>query len=148
MNGKKRSKPLQSGLMLVGALSGLLLLAFLWQRGGLPCLFKAVTGLPCLSCGISRALTSAVQGRMAASFRWHPLWPLVPLLLLGYIAQRNDRFPRLARLYRRRQTWVLLLVLLLLCYGLRLYFLFPDNPPMDFDSRALLPRLWRVLLGA
>jgi Protein of unknown function (DUF2752) len=46
---------------------------------GLPwrCPLFALTGLPCPSCGLTRALRLALQGNFAGATRMHPLWFLV-----------------------------------------------------------------------
>lgn len=37
------------------------------------CPFKALTGLPCLTCGATRAVAALLRGDFAASLRFHPL---------------------------------------------------------------------------
>lgn len=46
-----------------------------------PCPFKAITGLPCASCGLTRCATALVQGRWGEAFHWHPVGTLGLLLL-------------------------------------------------------------------
>src|SRR5438105_2664173 len=48
-----------------------------------PCLFKEITGLPCPSCGITRALLLLAHGNLSASLFLNPLGLL---LALGMIA--------------------------------------------------------------
>jgi hypothetical protein len=45
------------------------------QRTPLPfvCPFRALTGLPCLTCGATRAFGALVRGDLRASLRLHPL---------------------------------------------------------------------------
>ncbi len=54
-----------------------LALGGLWARqvGLIPigCLFKAVTGVPCLTCGASRAAVALAHGHAMEAFRLHPL---------------------------------------------------------------------------
>ena len=54
-----------------------LALGGLWARqmGLVPlgCVFKAVTGIPCLTCGASRAALALAHGHPLAAFRLHPL---------------------------------------------------------------------------
>lgn len=49
------------------------------------CLFKHVTGLPCPTCGMTRALCYAVRGDWAQSVACHPLGPLVALALVAWM---------------------------------------------------------------
>lgn len=47
------------------------------------CPFKAVTGIPCPGCGMTRAVMSALRGDFREAFRYHPLWIVaVPLVLV------------------------------------------------------------------
>jgi hypothetical protein len=41
------------------------------------CPLKALTGLPCPGCGITRALVLCAHGQWSAAFEFHPLGPLV-----------------------------------------------------------------------
>ena len=47
-----------------------------WRWVGLPwpsCLFHDVTGLPCVTCGATRATTEFLHGRFLAALEWNPL---------------------------------------------------------------------------
>ena len=47
------------------------------------CPFKAVTGIPCPGCGMTRAVLSACKGDFRGAFYYHPLWIVaVPLVLV------------------------------------------------------------------
>ncbi len=56
---------------------------------GLPwkCPFAVVTGLPCPTCGVTRAVRLALHGDFAGATRMHPLWfvvvPAVVVLLVS-----------------------------------------------------------------
>lgn len=57
--------------------------AFLHPPHGLDiniCWFSATTGAPCPGCGITRAVSSAAHGMIAASWQYHPFG--IPILLL------------------------------------------------------------------
>src|SRR5262245_18046016 len=45
------------------------------------CPFRALTGLPCLFCGLTRAFAYATHGEFAAAFESNPLWWLAALLV-------------------------------------------------------------------
>ncbi len=51
----------------------------------IPCWFNKVTGLPCLTCGITRSLSLCAHGEWYAAFRMHLLGPLIFLLGCGYV---------------------------------------------------------------
>ena len=68
----------------------LLLVAHLPPDGaGVPvCLFRALTGLPCPGCGLTRALSSLIQGHPAAAFSYHP-FAFIVLPLFAMLAAHN-----------------------------------------------------------
>ena len=45
------------------------------------CPFRAITGLPCLFCGLTRAFAYASHGEFAAAFESNPLWWLAAVLV-------------------------------------------------------------------
>ena len=49
------------------------------------CLLKRMTGLPCPTCGLTRAVCSALQGDWAASLGFHPAGILVVVSVLGWV---------------------------------------------------------------
>jgi hypothetical protein len=62
-----------------------LVLATAWFILGLPwpvCLFHRITGLPCLTCGLTRCTIAFFHGNFATAWRWNPL---VFLTLCGVV---------------------------------------------------------------
>ena len=66
------------------------------------CLFKQVTGLPCPSCGTTRAIISLMQGNFRESLFVNPFGIIgslaliiIPFWVLIDIIKRNDSFYRL-----------------------------------------------------
>jgi hypothetical protein len=56
--------------------TGTVALAGVWLALGLPwpyCVFHALTGYPCLTCGATRAAMQFFHGHFLASLRWNPL---------------------------------------------------------------------------
>lgn len=49
-----------------------------------PCFFRLFTGIPCPSCGMTRAFLSLIKLNLRESFYYHPL--LIPSLLAAFIA--------------------------------------------------------------
>lgn len=47
----------------------------------IPCPIKLVTGISCPGCGMTRAYVSLLRWDLEAAFSYHPLWPLLPILL-------------------------------------------------------------------
>lgn len=48
------------------------------------CPFDFFLGIPCPMCGMSRAFFALFRGDTAGAFYYHPLWPLVPAVLIFY----------------------------------------------------------------
>lgn len=55
------------------------------------CLFKAVTGIDCMSCGMTRAYISLLSGDIKAAFYYHPLFWTVPFIYLVLFFRRKFR---------------------------------------------------------
>lgn len=100
-------------LLILGACS-LLLLIWLYVDGYCP--FRRLIGIPCPTCGMSRAWLAAFRLDLASAFQFHPMFWSVPLLIL---------FPLYdGRLFAREKLNGLVLFGLLaayfVCYALRL----------------------------
>ena len=74
-------------LRMAGLLSGLLVAgAFANPLHPLPidlCAFRMLTGLPCPTCGLTRALVRAIQGDFAGSLAMHPAGLIVLAMLVA-----------------------------------------------------------------
>jgi len=46
------------------------------------CIFKEVTGIPCPSCGSTRALGNLIKGNIKEALYWNPLGFLIGLIML------------------------------------------------------------------
>ena len=46
------------------------------------CLWKQVTGWPCLTCGLTRAVCHALHGHFATSVAYHPAGPVAAMALI------------------------------------------------------------------
>jgi len=51
--------------------------------GGLPCVFAAVTGVPCPFCGLTHGVAELGAGHLATAIALHPLAPLAAILALA-----------------------------------------------------------------
>lgn len=60
---------------------------FVMASFGVTCPIKALTGISCAGCGMTRAWLCALKGDFAGAFDYHPLFWTVPLLLGVYAAR-------------------------------------------------------------
>lgn len=85
------------------------------------CPSKVLLGIPCATCGGTRAAVALVQGRLVEAFHWHPVGVVLllsaPLVILWDLhrARRRRHYPalpdhlgwRLAALAAFAATWAL-----------------------------------------
>ncbi len=88
MNSQHRNKLFMRLLLLV--FMGLILV--FWVANGWPCLIKKVAGIPCLTCGMSRAWLCAFRLDLAGAFTYHPMFWSIPVLAGLWIF--IDRIPK------------------------------------------------------
>ena len=83
-------------LLALCVLVGTAMLALSPHSHGPACLVRAITGIPCPGCGLTRSLSSIWHGRWLLSFRYHPLGlPLFGLCLGCLLCAVSDRwYPR------------------------------------------------------
>jgi len=98
------------------------------------CIFRRITGLPCPSCGMTRAYLSLFNGDIGNAFFMHPLFPIVPVIAVLVIVAR----------YRKKhftKVYIAIGIAFIIVYILRMIFLFPHTPPFDYEYGSLLGRL-------
>lgn len=84
--------------------------AALWLALGLPwpvCVFHQLTGLPCLTCGMTRCGIEFFRGHFFAAVKWNPLvfaflWGVIAFDLYAFAAIALRR-PRLRILFRQAE---------------------------------------------
>lgn len=104
-------------MALVGFLAALILVAVL---RGTPCLLRAATGIPCPTCGMTRAWLACFRLEIGVAFSYHPMFWSIPVLALAFLL---DGFPfpgrkataviYLVTLLGFGATWLIRIVLLL-----------------------------------
>lgn len=84
-----------------------LLLAFsaLLFLSPISCPWLSLTGIPCLGCGMTRALLCALRLDFAAAFSYHLMFPAVPLLYLCFLFD--------GRLFKKKWLNILFYVIIL-----------------------------------
>ena len=124
-------------LPIVFFLAGLFVLSFIFQStpmyGVIVCPLRAITGIDCPGCGMSRAFCSISEGNVMHSFIHHPLGLLTYVTFLvimmrnlgEWLLQRRFK-PLLPPRPRRVAIWTALALLLLAWIG-RLTGLIPSS---------------------
>ncbi len=99
-------------LVVVGA--GLGARAFLPRI--LPCPFKTLFGIPCLTCGLTRCCSALAEGRWAEAFHWHSgavaALALSPLVIVWDCARAWRRRPYRALPESNVARWLTLALVL------------------------------------
>ena len=49
------------------------------------CPIRRITGIPCPGCGMTRAFVSLIEFDFSAAFYFHPVFPLVILMIMGFV---------------------------------------------------------------
>ena len=84
-------------LLLAAPLAVIALLASLRpvDDGVTVCPFALITGMACPGCGMTRAASSLIRGDLSTALGYHPLVPLIAILLVGgwawYLLRRSGR---------------------------------------------------------
>ena len=128
------NKYFKFGKVLILVLLGLsIIFLFIKKFGevtGSICLIRGLTGVPCPSCGMSRAIIAVINGDIITAFKFHPLFwlPFVALLL---IVLKRRFF---------KQILIGAIILIMLVYILRMTMLFPHIEPMQYNEKAIFNR--------
>ena len=93
-------KPEKLRLKLVG-LALYFAILILWWQLELPCVFRYLTGIPCPTCGLTRAWLAAFRLDFTAAFLQYPMFWCVPVLVL-YLLLDGRLFP-----HPKLNGWVL-----------------------------------------
>jgi hypothetical protein len=105
---------------------------------GTGCIFAGMTGIPCPGCGITRSIMALLRLDIASSFFYYPVLIPCGVGLAAY-------FNAWVRNGTGSKRWNRFLggmgIVIVVVYVVRMFFLFPDTPPLDFNHRAMLPQV-------
>jgi hypothetical protein len=63
----------------LGVITAVLVVSVVWRPpddgGFVLCLFRRLTGLPCMGCGLTRSFCACAKGELARAAAFHPLGP-------------------------------------------------------------------------
>lgn len=93
------------------------------------CLFYNTIGIPCFTCGMTRAYMRLLHLDIGGAFTYHPLFFMVPVIL--FIKEKKGLY--------------IVFGIFLVVWLLRMYLYFPNVEPMVFNDKALYIRILRFL---
>ncbi len=105
------------------------------------CLVKNLTGMPCPTCGMTRAFKSVIRFDFESAFEWHPLFWMIPFLAIVVILRKHPHYKK----FNSTVFWVVVSLIFISVYVVRMIFLFPDEAPLDFEPNGLIPFIFRTI---
>lgn len=112
---------------------GLISIVYYLFFGKSICLFYNIYGISSPSCGMTRAYIHLLKLDIKKAFYYHPLFWLVPFLIITYS-------------YKNKKYFYFITTIFLLVWIIRLYMYFPNKEPFMFNENALIPRLYNKLM--
>lgn len=89
------------------------------------CIFYRFLGIPCPTCGITRAVKYLLVGDFYNAFYFHPLFPLLIFFPLFFTKKGEKCIYIIGSIF-------------IIVWILRMFFLFPNTPPMNINEDAIL----------
>lgn len=103
------------------------------------CYFKAILGIPCPGCGLTRAYLALLKGNLKEAFYYHPLF-IVPVIVIIYIL-----ISKIRKYKNNMKFWLGICALFIVTWIIRMVLLFPSHEPMVFYKAALFPSIYAKL---
>ena len=99
------------------------------------CPMISVTGLPCAGCGLTRAFLYLLQGQVGRAASINPMcFPIIGFMVYcGYF-----RYIRGTKIKGFKVLFTLLITVMLVFYGVRMYLHFPDRVPYVYSGNNVL----------
>lgn len=120
-------------------LVGLGIVILFTHVSGIGCPIKWLTGISCAGCGMTRAIFYALQLQFGKAFYYHPLFWMMPFLVLLYLF-----WGKLAARVQKIIAWTAI-VCFAAVYFLRLFSPGQDVVVADLEA-GLLGRLWKSFM--
>ena len=129
------NKNIKFGKILILVLLGLSIIFLLIKKfskiTGSICLIRGLTGVPCPSCGMSRAIIAFINGDIINAFRFHPLFWL-PFILFILIVFKRKFF---------KQIIIGAIISTIAIYFLRMAIFFPNIEPMKYNEKSIINQI-------
>ena len=121
-------------------LTGLGLVLLFTNISGIGCPIKWLTGISCAGCGMTRALFCAVQFQFGKALHYHPLFWMLPFLVLLYLF-----WEKIPENPRKGILWTVIF-LFAAVYCVRI--LLPGDYIVTADIKSgIFFRLWNIFTG-
>lgn len=104
------------------------------------CPIKALTGISCPGCGMTRAVISVINMNFGDAYYYHPLFFIAPIMFLLFL------FDHLIPPKIKKIIWVVITILFLLVYFYRLIFTKSDVVVIDIWSGVVLNLLHNIMV--
>ena len=88
------------------------------------CVIYNTTGLPCPSCGMTRAFLYLAKLDFAEAFHYHPLFPMVPLLFFSYLKGNQ-------------KLLITICLIFIVVWLIRMVLYFPDIEPLNYNNSSI-----------
>lgn len=129
------NKNIKFGKILILVLLGLSIIFLFIKKfaeiTGSICLIRGLTGVPCPSCGMSRAIIAFINGDIINAFRFHPLFWL-PFILFILIVFKIKFF---------KQIIIGAIISTIAIYFLRMAIFFPNIEPMKYNEKSIINQI-------
>ena len=129
------NKNIKFGKILILVLLGLSIIFLLIKKfskiTGSICLIRGLTGVPCPSCGMSRAIIAFINGDIINAFKFHPLFWL-PFILFVLIVFKRKFF---------KQIIIGAIISTIAIYFLRMAIFFPNIEPMKYNEKSIINQI-------
>lgn len=107
------------------------------------CPFEIILGVPCPSCGITRAMVHAIKFDFPKAFYFHPLFFTIPLILIVLI---YGEYKYINKLYKSNIFWGVLASSFIIVFILRMILQYP-NEILKINENSLLQIIIRFIKG-
>lgn len=83
--------------------------------------FAQMTGIPSLTCGLTRSWSHLLHGDQSTGLGYHPLGPITIAIAALFVFGVDRRFPQLAAAARSRSSLIACVVVVLMVWLVRLW---------------------------
>lgn len=121
--------------VVISILLGIFILYFILKQfskvTGTNCFIRGIVGIPCPSCGISRAIIAFLNRDLGIALKYHPLFWLPLVVVLVSIINKK---------YFKKLLLVSIIIFIVV-YIMRMIMFFPYIEPMKYNEKSILNQI-------